>query len=430
MVRLTPVPKSPASQWRRLDPLVFPSGKPQIKHSSQPLHHRIINFFFQGRDHLLKPVQRLRQVRHISGRKTAGIVILLLLLLLVFTAGSGILAGRRKEANTRLDASLSEITHKFEEGVALVDLNPIRARALLGEAKELLETELQISPSGKTGQKLSALLKEVDESLAVAVRRYEVTPNSYFELGLIKPQAVGDQLSLYQDALVVLDRKNQAVYRLSLSSKSARILGGGSDFSGSRSIAVHGEEVYVLTDAVSRVILPDGRLEQIVPMDSEWGKIVAISAYAGNLYLLDTEKNQVWKYIRTETGFSSRQDYLLFDALIDLSRANQMVIDGYVWAIKDGNIMRFSQGQEYPWKIGGLDEPLGSALGLYTDDTTKNIYILDKDHRRVVVADKDGAYLAQYSWRENLPVSDMVVSEVIKKILLLSGDTIYGIDLQ
>jgi len=45
------------------------------------------------------------------------------------------------------------------------------------------------------------------------------------------------------------------------------------------------------------------------------------------------------------------------------------------------------------------------------------------------VSDKEGVYLAQYSWKENIEIKDFVVSEVIKKILLLSHGTIYGIDL-
>lgn len=399
MVRFTPVPNHPTlhnDEWRRLDP----SRKITLK-----------SWLFWR-------------------NKPAGIVILLLSVLLFLSISMGMVEPRRRQNKAQLDTILTEIMHNYEEGVALVDLNPIRARTLLKKARELVESEVAKSPSGKEEQELTAMLKKIDESLAVAVRRYEVSLISYFELSLVKPQGVGSVMSLYQDALVILDLENQAIYRLSLSSKSTRILAGGSDLTASRGIAVHGEDVYVLTDEVNRVTLPNGTLEPIVPVDSEWGEIALVSAYAGNIYLLDTQKNQIWKYIRTETGFSTRQDYLLFDTLVDLKNATQMVIDGYVWVVKDGNIIRFAQGREYPWKLAGLDVTLGSNIDLYTDDTTKNIYILDKDHKRVVVADKDGVYLAQYAWSEDVPISDIVVSEVVKKILLLSGGTIYGIDLK
>jgi hypothetical protein len=48
----------------------------------------------------------------------------------------------------------------------------------------------------------------------------------------------------------------------------------------------------------------------------------------------------------------------------------------------------------------------------------------------VVVLDKDGVYLTQYRWSQNIDINDFVVSESIKKILLLSRDKIYSIDLK
>ena len=78
----------------------------------------------------------------------------------------------------------------------------------------------------------------------------------------------------------------------------------------------------------------------------------------------------------------------------------------------------------------GLDEPLGGQTMIYIDDTTKNLYILDADKKRVVVVDKDGVYQAQYHWQEEAEITDLVVSEALKKMLLLSHGTIYGIDLK
>jgi len=44
--------------------------------------------------------------------------------------------------------------------------------------------------------------------------------------------------------------------------------------------------------------------------------------------------------------------------------------------------------------------------------------------------DKDGVYQAQYHWQEEAEITDLVVSEALKKMLLLSHGTIYGIDLK
>ena len=107
-----------------------------------------------------------------------------------------------------------------------------------------------------------------------------------------------------------------------------------------------------------------------------------------------------------------------------------MAIDGSVWITHNGQILKFTLGEQEVRQISGLDEDLGSTLDIYLDDTTSNSYVHDISKKRIVVFDKDGEYLAQYHWSQDLNVSDFVASEVLKKILLLSRGTIYAIDLK
>jgi hypothetical protein len=77
-----------------------------------------------------------------------------------------------------------------------------------------------------------------------------------------------------------------------------------------------------------------------------------------------------------------------------------------------------------------LDVDFSDPVSIYTDDQSARIYILDRGNRRVVVLDKNGEYREQYLWEGIETVSDMVVSEEEKKILLLSGSVIYEIELR
>ena len=67
---------------------------------------------------------------------------------------------------------------------------------------------------------------------------------------------------------------------------------------------------------------------------------------------------------------------------------------------------------------------------VYADDTTKNVYVLDGDNKRIVVLDKDGMYLAQYVWLQDARVTQIVVSEEAQKIFLLIGGKIYSVELK
>ncbi len=356
------------------------------------------------------------------------ITIGVLLVLLLLSVGFGISKKQHDKENQQLKTVLESVTHEFDEGMALIDLNPIRSRQLLNQAQSQLEAARNQITDSKERRQLDDFLKKVNTGIAAAQRSYEVVLTSFFELPLIKPNAEGTRISLYQDVLVILDNQNKSLYRLSITSKASRVLAGGEIVAGALAPAVHGEEVYLFNNGIGKITGTE--VTTIIPPDPDWGTIVDLKAFGGNLYILDTRKNWIWKYIRTETGFSSKQDYFVFDTLVDLSEATNFAIDGSVWITQGDKIRHFTSGKEDVWQIQGLNPNLGNHTRVYVDDTTTNTYILDADNRRVVVVDKSGVYLAQYHWKESIEITDFVVSEVVKKILLLSHGTIYAIDIK
>jgi sugar lactone lactonase YvrE len=149
------------------------------------------------------------------------------------------------------------------------------------------------------------------------------------------------------------------------------------------------------------------------------------------LYLLDTQKSRIWKYVATDTGFSDTREYLNPDTLPDLGRASSMAIDGSVWiGTADGKIMKFTQGKPDTFTPQGVDPAFGANLTVYTSDTTTNLYVLDGANKRVVVLDKDGTYLAQYAWQEDVTPTQLAVSEEQKKIYLLAAGQLFAITLK
>ena len=356
------------------------------------------------------------------------ITIGVLLVLLLLSVGFGISKKQHDKENQQLKTVLESVTHEFDEGMALIDLNPIRSRQLLNQAQSQLEAARNQITDSKERRQLDDFLKKVNTGIAAAQRSYEVVLTSFFELPLIKPNAEGTRISLYQDVLVILDNQNKSLYRLSITSKASRVLAGGEIVAGALAPAVHGEEVYLFNNGIGKITGTE--VTTIIPPDPDWGTIVDLKAFGGNLYILDTRKNWIWKYIRTETGFSSKQDYFVFDTLVDLSEATNFAIDGSVWITQGDKIRHFTSGKEDVWQIQGLNPNLGNHTRVYVDDTTTNAYILDADNKRVVVVDKSGVYLAQYHWKESIEITDFVVSEVVKKILLLSHGTIYAIDIK
>ena len=378
-------------------------------------------------------IARIRFPRiHIRMRKLSVITIVLLFVFLV-SVTLGVVKKIRDSTSRDVSNVMIEATHLFDEGVALLDLNPVKGRERLSEAKEILEPY-------REDKRVADLYSRVMDNLTLAMHSVRAEPELFFDVSLIKNGGSAQSLSLFEDILGIFDAVNHSVYTLEVSTKKSTVIGGGEAVASGEYIAVYGDNAYISTDTgIAQVRTSDNKTTaNFISKADQWGTIFSVVAYGGNLYLLDTEKNRIWKYVATEKsqpagrqGFSEIREYLNPDSLPDLSKATSMAIDGSVWvATSDGKVLRFTQGKEQTFLVQGVEPSLGQSLIVYTSDESKNVYILDRDNKRVVVLDKDGLYLAQYLWQGNVTPTQMVVSEKAKKILLLSEGKIFSLEIK
>lgn len=362
-------------------------------------------------------------------QKTIVTIALVLLILL----GVSVVLGMRQRSNiarkAQIETLFEQARYKADEGKALLDLNPLRARQLLLEAKEAVE---QIEKEEVEDQDLASFKKELESVLASVLREHEIGEAPVFlDLKLVKEGASGDRAAVSGGQMIILDQKGASIYGVGIREKSSQILGGGKLFTNPSQVAAFGEKVFVLTpEGIVEADKASGEQTLRIETDEEWGEIIDLFAYGGNLYLLD-RTGVIWKYPAIEAGFGARQRWLKGEAKPDFSDGVSMAIDGSVWALKaDGTILKFTHGLWDAFGVAGLDKPFSGPSSIYTDDEQENLYILDKGNLRVVVLAKSGEYDSQYIWSGISGVSDMVISESEKKILLLSGSKIYEIEIR
>lgn len=370
----------------------------------------------------------------------AGITILLLVIFVV-SVGMGIRREMSTRRDERVDTQVLEAERIFEEGQALMDLNPVKGRERLASAKHLLEPVKEIvSMKTKDGRRTLELYDQVVDALTAALHAYMVEPQLFYDAGLLKSGSTITTIGLYQDALALADANQKAVYILLIPAKTGQIIAGGDGFEKTLAVMVHGDTAYAVNpDGIHAISIADRKTKQnIIKKSEDWGIIRTAIFFGGNIYLLDTQKSRIWKYVGAENvqpaggqGFSDIKEYLNPDTLPDLSSATWMAIDGSVWlGTTNGKILRFSQGKENTFTDRGVDPEFGTDLVVYTSDEVKNLYVLDKNNKRVVVLDKDGIYLAQYLWKGSITPSHLVVSEKHGKILLLADGKLYSIELK
>lgn len=359
------------------------------------------------------------------------------ILLIVFFFLSVVMGIRRQmgqNIEARIGQALVEAQHAYDEGVALLELNPVKARERLSDAKNgLFPLRESLAPSSIEGKAVVKLYDDVVDQLAVAMQVTKVEPKPFYDFSLLKASAAISSLGSDGVALGLLDARGPTVAAVGIASKNGKIVAGGGSFAGAKLLAVHGDSVYVLVDeGIHAVSLRDGKTTPlIVKRDSGWGSIAAMVSYGGNIYLLDTEKSRIWKYMAVEKGFSGISEYLNPDTLPDLSQSIGMAVDGGIWVgTRDGDILRFNQGRQETFAPRGVEPAVGQTLMVATTEEDKHLYILDSDNKRVVVLDKDGVYLAQYVWTGNIVPAGIVASERLKLILLLADGKLYSIALK
>jgi len=282
----------------------------------------------------------------------------------------------------------------------------------------------------KEGRRVLELYQQITDAITQAMHAYKDEPQLFYDASVLKAGGVISAMAIELDTLFLGDAQEKAVYSVSLPAKTGSIVGGGAGYETARYVALHGTNGYVLlSEGVNAVNISQKQTKQnVIKKTDEWGLISAMVSFGGNLYLLDSGKSRIWKYVATETGFSEIREYLNPDTLPDLSKSTGMVIDSSVWiGTMDGKILRFTQGKENPFIAKGVDPSFGQKLVVYTSDETNNLYVLDMENKRVVVLDKDGMYMSQYTWGNDIPFTNLVVSEKHGKILLLGGDKVYSL---
>lgn len=387
---------------------------------------------FPGLRRMKERLHTLPLPRQLADRPIVLVSAILILLFIV-----SVVLGIRKQMGQKVHSDVARILttaqHAFDEGVSLLELNPVKGRERFTVARdELAPLRESLSPSSIEGKAVAKLYKDVTDQLTIAMQVNRAEPALFYDLSLLKASAMISSLGQNSDTVALLDSRGLTVATVSISAKNGRIVAGGESYRGATLLTMHGDITYVIASSGIHRISREGKTTPlIVKKDDQWGNIASFISYGGNLYLLDTAKSRIWKYIATDLGFSETREYLNPDTLPDLSLATGMAVDGGVWVgTRDGKVLHFVGGREESFTPRGVQPSFGKILVVATTEEDKNLYVLDSDNKRVVVLDKDGMYLAQYVWSGSLTPTQIVVSEKLKLILLLGGGKLYSLELK
>ncbi len=157
--------------------------------------------------------------------------------------------------------------------------------------------------------------------------------------------------------------------------------------------------------------------------------ITSLFVYNLHLYTLDTTNNQIYRHARTQTGFEQGTPWITRSG-VNLSGATSLAIDGDIYVTKNnGTILKFARGIPQPFTIRGLDPALSNPTEIWTYYDVPDLYILDPATKRVVVLDKSGNLVQQYTsllWKHP---TGMIVDVANNIIYILDSNKVYSFEL-
>lgn len=357
-------------------------------------------------------------------RRTAPIVGIILLGLLAVSMFFGIIQRREKLYKEKYEERLTQAWHQYDEASELSGLNKARARELVIAARE---TAKALEEEGVKDERLTELISKIRENLGKIAGIYEGEADMFLDLGLITDGFSGDDLTMSEGEMVVLDKNERRVVAVDVVTKRTEVVAGPEYLNDALGITSYAGRVFVLSsDGVREV---GDEVELLIKPDWDPGQVL-MAAFAGNMYILEKNNGKIWRYPGIRLGFSEKQDWLPTGVTPDFSEVVAWSIDGSVWVLRsDGRVLLYSQGAPQNFSLSGLGETSFVFADIYTDEGQNYLYLLDKQGGRMMVFNKEGEYQGEYLNEKLSEAQGIVVSEEEKKLVFLAENKLWEIRL-
>jgi hypothetical protein len=366
-------------------------------------------------------------------KKQKIIILSIIGLVLVFVGSIVIRAQENKEQDIQENISIdvSSIEQKINEAeAALIYKNESGARQFLSEAQDIIsnlksenpnneqtfeELELKITNLQNKSEKksvlndLSPLINIIPSPISVKETGLLFSNNYIFYY-----DGVGEKISQ-------LDIENGLLLTLPFENQGIESFNTAADLTNS-TISL------LLKDKVLIVDVEDETIKK-QRFDYNPSSSAPIASYGGNLYTFPPTKDDIIRYRRAGTGFTTAQKWMQQD--YDLSSMVDISVDGFIYTLdNNGDIHAFLKGRFNKIIPFPANNRPTNNISFYTNDKIDNFYILDSGNNRIISMTKTGELNSQYISDKFSNASDIIMGDEEAMLYVLAGDKIYQIETQ
>ncbi|MBI4973334.1 hypothetical protein HZC27_01860 [Candidatus Roizmanbacteria bacterium] len=349
-----------------------------------------------------------------------GVILIFVILLL----NMGNMFGKKQQEVSK--KGVDSVGQKIEADLKAIDMSGDMERSLgiISQSRQSLD-ELK-----KTDKKLKSTdVKKLEDLItdyeSKVIRREDKQTAEFYDLALEEKDSKADKMYLSDGKVSLLNREGK-IYVFSLDNKSVEKKVYG-EIANAGSIASFDKAVYFYKQGAGIYKINDKeKPARIIEDDPAWGNIIDLNVYNGNIYLLDSGKDEVYKYLVAEKGYSEKNSYMKPGSTLQLKRANSLAIDSSLYIGFDTFIAKYIAGVKDSFTIKYPESDI-SLVKIYTNKDLDNIYGLDKSKGTLYIFGKDGQYIKQIRSSDLNKTDDFVVYK--NSVYLLNQTKILKIDL-
>lgn len=157
----------------------------------------------------------------------------------------------------------------------------------------------------------------------------------------------------------------------------------------------------------------------------EDASIEGMGTYLTYLYLVDSKNKQIYRYPRAEEGFGEKIDWLASD--ISLEDISDVAIDGNLYLAKKDTVLKLFNRKSQDFNL--KKDANSSINGIFTNEDTSNIYILDNLNGELIKYDKSGNKINSTSNNSLTRAKKIWVNEKESVSYFVTSDTLFKIKL-
>lgn len=354
--------------------------------------------------------------------KYAGLGILLIAIILISSLAYSSKQRLRKEKSAVIDAIVLNIEEKRNAAEAsLIYDDDAQARGLLEEALALLET---VPASTKGYETIIADLRGSISVVYTSLRGIvEVEVNRLASLG-DHDQSARFTAIVDVDGVIYGVTGGLELYRFQeLEGQLLKENSASGAISEIRLASSSGNGFYFIdtNQRLGRANVTVNTLNPIVSGVEKLQSVEDMTIYNDNLYVLTASTEQIVKMRPQGDGFDAGTSWITSNNT-SLAEAKAIAVDGDIYVLTQTGIVKFTSGKEQVLELDAVEPPLANPNDLWTELGNNFLYVLDPAENRVIVYQKNGNFVLQYTAPEFGNAKNIFVRED-KKLIVVATDT-------